>query len=236
MVPTVEQKNWAMDIMHKLFNMGFYEAITYHKDELYPKDKWYRLGLFDWENAHDEELKHLPITLSSGETKVCVLSKDCPDWVIKVGFVRTTSPGYVEEDTAKDFCALEAEYYAKACDNRIEEYFAATYKIGEIDGVEIFMQEYARTDDDMFSDLFSNYVSEDFEKDEDEDDDDYWSRVSAYVEDMDNEERIYAVLGPHSEDVVEFIIEHDINDLHSGNWGVTKDGRFVMVDYSGYFG
>lgn len=234
MAPTQEQKDWAMGIMHKLFDLGFYDAISYHRDQ--DSTTYYHLGLYDWERTKKEDIVRLPIKFYSGETKVCIVSKECPDWVVKIGFERTTLPEYVKSHTDQNFCELEADYYTKACDNNIAYCFAATYKIGEIDGIPIFMQEYADTNEDMFEDIFANYMESIYSKDDDEDEEEYSSRIEEYVEDMENSDRIYAVLGEDSDDIVEFIEEHDINDLHSSNWGVTPDGRFVMIDYSGYCG
>lgn len=79
-------------------------------------------------------------------------------------------------------------------------------------------------------------MKESCSQDDDESDEDYEYRMSEYADEMDNEERICAVFGPESDNLVDFCYEFDINDLHAANWGVAADGRYVMIDFCGFFG
>lgn len=235
MKPTITDINWAMSVMNTLFSHGFHDAIIYHLDEY---DSFYgSLGLYDWECHHSKVLNDLHVVLHNGETKVCIIGEN-DNWVIKVGFDRTTSPRYVAREIAENFCKKEADYYAEACELGIEDCFAATYKIGEVDNTSIFLQEYAANREDDIEGLFFDYASstDDYYPDEDEDQDSRMDRLWSYVRGMDDEERIFAVLGENNTQVLDFIFSHEINDLHQANWGVTNDGRCVMIDYSGYKG
>ena len=217
MRPTNKEISVAIDIIDKLMNVGLYDALTYHK--INPDKEYYCLGLSDWLEEHEELLRAERIGYSSGETKLCLLCDKLDDWVIKLGFLRSTNPYYVKEGLDKDFCNLEAEYYVKACDNNLGEFFAATYEVGEINGVRIFLQELAQPDEDYFMDCFEEYARQGNDRD-----------------DFDNDERIYAVFGEESDNLVNFIDMFEINDLHEANYGLTKDGRAVIFDFSGYCG
>ena len=52
------------------------------------------------------------------------------------------------------------------------------------------------------------------------------------ADDLEDTERIIGVFG-EDEDLINFIIENDINDLHEGNFGIV-DGKLVMTDFSGF--
>ena len=104
---------------------------------------------------------------------------------------------------------------------------------------DFFIQERVTIDDGYNDEVFYQYVSRDIDPSEYEDKDEYREKISDIACDMNDEERIYAMLDESGynfdiEEIVRFIDDNDINDLHAGNWGVTADGFTVMVDYSGY--
>lgn len=234
MRPTNKEVSIAINIIDKLMSVGLYNALTYHK--IKPDKEYYHLGLSDWLEGHRELLRAEGISYSWGETKLCLLCDALDDWVIKLGFLRSTNPYYVKEDLDKDFCGLEAEYYIKACNNNLGEFFAATYEVGEINGVHIFLQELAQPDEDYFMDCFEEYAYQGNDRNDFDDDERYDDYINEIVEDMDNDERIYAVFGEESDNLVDFIDMVGINDLHEANYGLTKDGRAVIFDFSGYCG
>ena len=234
MRPTNKEISIAIDIVDKLMSVGLYDALTYHK--INPDKEYYCLGLSDWLEGHKELLRAEGIDYSWGQTKLCLLCDVLDDWVIKLGFLRSTDPYYVKEGLDKDFCNLEAEYYMKACDNNLGEFFAATYEIGEINGVHIFLQELAQPDEDYFMNCFEEYACQGNDRNDFDDDEQYDDYIDEIVENMDNDERIYAVFGEESDNLVDFIDMFEINDLHEANYGITKDGRAVIFDFSGYCG
>lgn len=234
MRPTNKEVSIAINIIDKLMSVGLYDALAYHKIE--PDKEYYYLGLSDWLDGHRELLRAEGIGYSRGETKLCLLCDALDDWVIKLGFLRSSNPHYVKEGLDKDFCSLEAEYYIKACDNNLGEFFAATYEVGEINGVHIFLQELAPPDEISFRDCFEEYAGQGSDRNDFDDEERYYDYIDEIVGDMDNDERIYAVFGEESDNLVDFIDMVGINDLHEGNYGLTKDGRTVIFDFSGYCG
>lgn len=234
MRPTNKEVSIAIDIIDKLMSVGLYDALTYHK--INPDKEYYCLGLNNWLEDHKALLRAEGIDYSWGETKLCLLCDVLDNWVIKLGFLRSTNPYYVKEGLDKDFCNLEAEYYIKACDNNLGEFFAATYEVGEINGVHIFLQEKTQPNEDYFIDCFEEYIRQGNDRNDFEDDEQYCEYIDENVEDMDNDERIYAVFGEESDNLVDFIDTFGINDLHEANYGFTKDDRVVIFDFSGYYG
>ena len=231
--PTKQEQDRALLVVKELFSNDFSDAICYSLDKSIVGN-YYRLGLSNWLNEHCELLDRLKIAMYSGETKVCIIDEFNPNWVLKISFNRATDPYYVTRKVDWDFCEREVEFYSKACNNNLQDYFAATYQLGKINGVFISIQEAVDADEDIFGNIFASYVREQYDRNDFEDEEDYEEAVSASTEDMDNDDRIYAVLGADSDNLIEFIHEHDINDLHAGNWGITSDGRYVLMDFSGF--
>lgn len=236
---SLEMRQKMLDIAKSLFDMNFEYAVTYHKSpsSINPDRPWYQIGIYDWLKDHSATLKDAGLYVLSGATKACILQKGQREWVIKVGFVPS-------EPEMVNYCELEAKYYDLACQNHLEDYFAATYKIGTHiaeDGTEIpiFAQQWAEVSTDNYDTKCLEYMSSGWYASIDdipeEELDDYYCRI----EDLDEDERVcamYNCLSYEIKDLLEFIEEHDINDLHSENWGITNSGKTVMIDFSGYRG
>lgn len=250
MKPTIADIEWATNIMNELFAHGFHTALRY-EERIYSysrgENRDYRLGFDDWEYAEGDYFRsNYGLHFYRGETKGCIVDFDRPEWVIKVPFDRSTNPRCRKNDdgTSINYCALEAEKYARACAEGIEECFAATYEVGEINGVKFYLQEFANVDEDSTTDSFYEYASKQVEKyfcrdKEDEDSEDrFRSEIWDFIYEMDDGERVMAVFNNHKNvrKICNFIYDEGINDLHSANWGFTNDGREVIIDYSGYKG
>jgi hypothetical protein len=156
-----------------------------------------------------------------GATKTVFFLDDCDHWVIKIGRTK-------EED---HWCAKEVEIYQKACASNLQEYFAATYLLGEFGGWNFYIQERAYCDDNYVSDYFYSAASANYDKDDFEDEEDYYEAVSDAADNMSDEETIMAVFC--SPKLLEFLQEEELNDFHAGNFGEIGD-YMVLVDYSGY--
>ena len=232
MKPTSNQIEHALETVRILFNNDFYKAISYQKE-----GRAYYLGWFDWCEDHCDWLEEQHITVFRGETKACIINSDLADWVIKIGF---REKPYRDFDEHIDYMNLEAEYYEEAQKANLGEFFAETYNIGAVDNVDVILQEYARPDEDKISSFFFSYAESTFgyQPGDYVSEEEYLDAVSRAEEDMDTEERVEAIFGRGVEcsRLVDFIEEKEINDLHSGNWGITKDGRVVIFDFSGYYG
>lgn len=231
MIPTIHDINWAMDIVSELFFLGFEEALTYHRVEYSYGSGWEK-GLSTWKSAHIDDLIDLDVVLNSGETKVCLIG-ECPDnrWVIKIGIDRSPI------GSSTNYCESEAENFQLARKAGVDDCFAATYKIGCIGSFPIFLQEFAAADEGEIESECYNYVSSNREAyglDEIEDEDieeEAWGRVY----DMGDEERVSAMFGDNDR-LADFLYSNGINDLHSGNFGISSTGAAKIIDYSGYFG
>ena len=250
MKPTIADIEWATNIMNELFAHNFHTALRYKERTYtysYGKNHYYQLGFEDWccvESGYFK--KNYGLHFYRGETKGCIVDFNRQEWVIKVPFDYSTNPMRCknEDGTPINYCALEAEKYAKACAEGIEECFAAIYEVGEIDGVKFYLQEFANVDEDSTTDSFYEYASEQvenyFNRDEEDEDNEelFRSEIWDFISDMDDQERVIAVFNNHKNirKICDFIEEEDINDLHSGNWGFTNDGREVIIDYSGFKG
>jgi hypothetical protein len=211
----------ALDVIHTLLDRGFDEVIDVSKP---------RKTLHDWELDHEALVEHMQIEFSMGMTKLVILDNLNTRWVIKTDLCG---------DDYKEYCKLEARNYNRACKQNIEECFAATYYFASVKGFDFIIQERVTIDDGYNDEVFYQYVSRDIDPSEYEDKDEYREKISDMAYDMNDEERIYAMLDESGynfdiEEIVRFIDDNDINDLHAGNWGVTADGFTVMVDYSGY--
>lgn len=248
MKPTITDIEWATNIMNELFAHNFYTALCY-EEKTYPhgENRYYKLGFDDWARVEGDYFRsNYGLHFYRGETKGCIVDFNRQEWVIKIPFDRSTNPrlNRNEDGTSINYCALEAEKYAKACAEGIEECFAAIYEVGEISGVKFYLQEFANVDEDSTTDSFYEYASEQVEKyfcrdKEDEDNESHFiDEIWDFIYEMDDEERLLAVFNGHKNirKICNFISDEEINDLHSGNWGFTNDGREVIIDYSGYKG
>lgn len=251
MKPTESDIAIATEIINRLMSKGLKYAISYQNDEgededicedsessdsSYSSDCDYSYNWDEWRWDNEDFLSENGIKAASGETKVCFIVPELKNWVIKVGFLRKTSRYYSKYHLDMDFCKLEADYYAEAEEQEMETYFAATYYAGTVNGVSFFLQEYATIDPTLFENKFNIYGKSlskyhySSSSSSDSSDDNY------YGDDLTLEERIKAVFGEDTEELIDFVEEHDINDLHEYNWGVAADGRYIMIDFSGYVG
>lgn len=207
MKPTLEEIEFATATMNKLFShYNFTEAIT-----LYHNGYGYVAGLYKWRKNFGQALLNEGFSFHAGETKVCIIVPSF-NWVIKVGI----KPCHF------DYCAKEAKNFQNAKEWGLSDFFAATYNIGEVRGWSIYLQEYAAPDEDAVTSALRT-----------------WTGDTHLMSDdgFDDEDRVRAVFGAdYGSDIIDFICENRINDLHSGNFGVTRDGRIVIFDFSGYRG
>lgn len=208
MKPTINEIEKAKEIVNKLVRNNFLEAVICEDNNNY----------FDWCQGYAKYFKDWHIKVFCGETKACIISEDLSDWVIKVGFRET--------EDSMDFCQIEASNYEDAIRWELDEFFASCYELCDItpskdynfDGdITFYIQEKAKPDEEKTSSTCSEYTGSDWNDDND--------RLESLFRDSDK-----------FEDLLEFIDDWNINDLHSGNFGYTSDGRVKIIDYSGYNG
>ena len=189
--------------------------------------------LAEWSTDNRFFLREKGIVTRTGETKICLLSDELPDWVIKVGY---TYPGADVED--RDYCSIEADNYERAVKEDVDEFFAAIYEIYEV----CLPEEYGCNRNAVF------YIQERAEPDEEKTSSTCHDFLCSCCsckscenceycsDDGDDYDRLESLFGKTGriDELFSFINEYDINDLHSGNFGYTKEGKVKIIDYSGY--
>ena len=228
MKPTENDIGIAKKIVSEIMERNFSYAVSFHKTNSKFYD-FYRPGAHSWMTENESYLVDEGIDMGWGATKVCLVSEELTNWVIKVGLLFSTDPDAATK-IDKDFCALEAKYYQEAVAAGLGHFFSATYELCEVDGIKFYLQERADANEVKISDLFYYYEQSEYGFEEGED------RLDDAVADMEDEERLEAVFGEEKEIVKlkAFIHEWNINDLHEGNFGITPNGFYKIIDFSGY--
>ena len=181
------------------------------------------MGVLDCEDRWDNPIEsYLPddVEFFSGASRMCFKIPSLEGWVLKVDFKGQNG-----------YCAREVKFYKEAVKLGFGDYFASTYKVTELDdGRVVILQEEVEVDEDLVTSEWYDYVSNEYEFD---DVDKTWD----YVYDMEDVDRLCAVFGDDKRfnELDNFFRDRQINDLHEGNWGVTKDeGKIVLMDFAGY--
>ena len=181
-------------------------------------DSYGKCSLRDW--YENNGLAYAGYSMSSGCTKACIMHDDLIDWVIKVGFV----------DGKLDYAALEYENYCLAVEAGLSFYFPETVYIGEFGGRAFYAQRMCDCDEDQISSEWFECLCDRYEEcGEDYDSDSIWNEV----DDLEDDERVDLFFG--DEELIEFLRERRINDLHGGNFGY-RGGCKVIIDFSGFRG
>lgn len=172
------------------------------------------------------------ISIYEGATRRCFVLDglgNLDSWVIKVDL----------RHVRNSFNEREVENYHEAIKADLAMYFAATYKVYTCeDGRVVIAQERVTTNEEGITDSFYKYARtnlinmNDYE-DEDHLNDEIWD----VIYDMDDYDRVEALFGGDSRirKLHNFLREHNINDLHEGNWGESDYNGMVMIDFAGYY-
>ena len=221
MKPIELEVNNALDTVRDLIPYGLHEVIKGEADnnEFFEDVK-------DYANKNGISFFH-------GASKLVIIDEES-DWVIKLSYDCSVD---VDEGMESDYCKRELYNYEKACEEGVDKFFAEIHMIGEVDGIEVYLQEKLKVDDGVEEDvdkIFRDYAYSLDESyyDEIEDDDERESILADDVYEMDEGERIEAIFG-FEEKLITFIEDNDINDLHSGNFGY-RGADLVIMDYSGW--
>lgn len=231
---TDEQRQKARDLAGDLIAMGLDWGLTYS-----PKADYYcGLNWVEWLNDNRQSLREMGISFGSGATKVAFYFQENPEWVVKAAYLRKTNPAFVECEDAQDYCERESEVYELACEAHMEDFLARTEFLDEISGVKFYIQEYAENASEEISQKFRGYIVEEYQLDSElyEEDWEYEEAISCRAEELEDEDMLRAVYGDEEgESLYCFLDRENVNDLHEGNYGVTRDGRTVIIDFSGYY-
>ena len=203
-----------------------------------------------YEEEYEEELEDLAFRCEAddwahGCTKLVLFFKELSDWVVKIplfGEYHEEDDSYhdfehanqnIQIENYNDYCAVEAYLTKEAYAEELDEMFAKTFYICDINGVPIYIAEKAE------GVLNKGGVE-------------YTSQHSAY-EANDLYESYYDQLQESSlydkhyfryfvdqygawetERLIQFIVDWNIDDLHLGNLGFDKNGHIKIIDYSGF--
>ena len=124
-------------------------------------------------------------------------------------------------DLLQDYCLLETEVYERAEEAGLDFLFAKEELLLEDDGYSVYIQEKVDGQRPVSNpDTYSQNIADIF--------DTSWA-YNAFV---------IAVYNCYGHDIcgklIDFIEENGINDLHTGNWGYSKEGKPIAFDYSGF--
>lgn len=216
-------KEWAFDILDRLFENKFEEVLYY--------DGVKGSTLNEWIDKHPNLLDNMGLFVSNGCSKICLVPEE-GNWVIKINW----------GNKYRDYCHDEVRNYARAEVLGIENFFAKSYELDHNYLYFIEIQEKVKPIEDEISGMFYEYISSGYEKEAFEDEDEYNDAVSSGLNDMSEEERLRAVYTDQQDideetlqKLIDFVYDYDINDLHEGNIARRlSDGQIVLMDYSGY--
>jgi hypothetical protein len=173
----------------------------------------------DW--FYNNNLRGAGFRASGGATKVCITHNDLINWVIKVGYT---------ENVKKDYAAYEYEVYCAAEEAGLAQYFPKTLYLGEFYGRSFYVQQEADCNEDLVTSDWYERLRDQYDEDGEEYDPDcLWDELDC----MEADGKARLCFG--DEALCNFLWEHEVGDLHEGNFGYIQ-GCLVIVDFSGYQG
>lgn len=173
----------------------------------------------DW--FYHNELGRMGFWACGGATKVCIIHGDLTNWVIKVGYT---------ENVRHDYATIEYNVYCAAEEAGFTQYLPETVYLGEFCGRAFYAQQRADCcEDQVSSDWYERLRDQYDEEGEDYDPDRLWDEIDG----MDDDERAMLMFGDGR--FCRFLWEHEVGDLHEGNFGYIN-GCVVLVDFSGFKG
>lgn len=170
--------------------------------------------------------------VNTGESKIVFYFSEYPEWVVKIPFqgVRfvdeENTVSYTDTYTT-NYCEAELCYYYDAINEEVEDAFAEEHWLFDMCGADFYCAEYCElmTCDKMEASEKARTVAEKIKK----------NSISPYNDIFQWTPLLIDCYGEEfSKRVVDFIIKQDIEDLHNENVGFSRDGKFKLIDYSGF--
>ena len=203
------EREVAITLVKSLCEYGLTENLAQYGK--HSTENWFR----------DNNLRDAGFGASGGATKVCIWHDDLCDWVIKVGYT---------ENVKKDYAAYEYNVYCAAEEAGLACYFPETIYLGEFYSRPFYIQQEANCDEDQVTSDWYERLRDQYDEDGEEYDPDcLWDELNC----MEAEDK--ARLCFCDEALCNFLWEHNVGDLHEGNFGYIQ-GCLVIVDFSGYCG
>ena len=222
MIHNIERvKEQYRELLDKMVERGFAKAVC---EACCADDVSY-----EWRrDCDDNVLEELDIWLSCGATRCCLGLNNDTEYIVKF---------QIDKDEC-DYCAREAliskqaehcgfgDFFAKS-----EPLFDYTFSYNdESKKVEVYVMEWCCCDSDTVSDNSSRDLFSDEEERRASDDEHSDSNFGM----IEYAKSTWGIIDEQFiHDLIEFMRDWEINDLHAGNWGY-KGSKLVMVDYGGY--
>lgn len=176
----------------------------------------------NWRGYNNEDYK-----VDSGASKV-VLVFENSDYVVKIPFkgeyCAFSGARVGEDEYGWDYCASEQFFYRKAIEAGLEDFFMETIFIGKFEDHPIYLQKkvsvYGYNSETKSSESSKEIFVSKFRHSEIQNEDFGGILIDYYGVERVNQ-------------LVEFLSEVGISDLHSSNVGI-RANRPVLFDYSGY--
>lgn len=203
--------NKAIELMAKFEATGFFELPARRNWEAWK----------EWDVKYKSVIEDMGCQIFAGCSKTCLVFKDFP-YVIKFDTLETNND-----------CAIEYENYLEAEKAGLAHYFAKTELLCKKHGRTFTLQQKVSMNGEIHSLLYEVIDAQTDEYGFAKEADREYS-IEADIADMEDEERIYSLLG-HSLGVmklIQFIRERGIDDLHEENWGLFEDYP-IITDFSG---
>lgn len=184
-----------------------------------------------------------------GCSKLVLFYEELPQWVIKIPFL---GEYYEEDDTYRefecankndlfptadgnDYCAIEAYLTEEAAHYGLEDMFAQTFFLTEINGVKIYISQ--KIENNYYS------CSSKSLKDENSADQASWLRESYCKTHMEKYVLTAADLAFfidsyglwQTELLIAFLTDYCVDDLHHGNIGFDDNYNIKILDYSSFY-
>lgn len=217
---TEAERKVAINFAQDLVNCGIHDYIGSRYDES-SRDEWW------------DSYRRLPYVTEdyAGATRAVFCRDDgmLDRWVLKVDF----------QNNSQHYCRHEVEFYEEAIRAGVDYAFAATYFLCEIEGIKFYIQEKLDCGynyDSSSSEKIREYIKTELgvAREKDEDEEDYEERISDWEDCYIEWDDVLACL-IHDGAVEEFVYSRGINDLHKGNYGLTKEGYYKIIDFCGYY-
>ena len=195
--------------------------------------------------------------VENGMTKMVFSFKDIPNYVIKIPFfesyeyehknyknilkysceydgahVKVMNCDFGNEN-GNDYCKLEQDLFFATFSYGIDDMFAGTYLSFTVDGkYPVYISK--RADDCYYDEI---YCDEPYDKEivnsVEALQQKYYGEYMSFPEEL--QLKVCADWGPEKLDkLLDFIKTFGISDFHAANFGKNKDGKIILIDYSGF--
>lgn len=176
----------------------------------------------------------------NGVTKITLFYNELTDWVIKIPILG----GYYEQEDyhedyeesgsekENDYCLTEVNYCQQAISYGIEECMAKTYYICKINDVDFYCSEKVAV---VYHDKYPYRAKIDYSKPNSLQQ--AKNLMACYDSYLDTQELalfidVYGELV--AENLIRFLFDFDVTDLHHGNLGFDVNDKIKIIDCSGW--